>query len=208
MKRKPTEVRQAEIVEAAMQIIASKGAKSFTAQLIADEVGMTAGGIFRHFASMEEIVERIIDRMEDVLFDRFPPTADDPWHRLHEFFQRRIQAIAEHPDVSSMLLSDHLTHLGGERAAARVKELKQRSRDFISQCLQDAADSGAMAEDVSVNAATIIVLGSVFAVGHSTTHVADETVTKKLIAEVWRVIDKMQNVSGPNGRNEKGACPP
>jgi AcrR family transcriptional regulator len=207
MKRKPTEVRQAEIVEAAMRIIASKGAKRFTAQLIADEVGMTAGAIFRHFANMDEIVEAVVDRMEAVLFEGFPPAAEDPWDRLRAFFEHRVRVMVNHPDISKILLSDHLSHLGGEKPDARVKELKRRSRQFVAQCLQDAADRGAMANGVTVNGATILVLGAILAVGHATTRVADESETDGLTTEVWSAIEKMRREPDRENEPQRGGHP-
>lgn len=204
MKRKPTEVRQSEIVEAAMRVIAAKGAKHFTAQHIADEVGMTAGGLFRHFSSMDEIVEAVVDRMEDILFEGFPPTDEEPWDRLRAFFDRRVQVMVEHPDISKILLSDHLAHLGGDRPFKRVKELKRRSRQFVTQCLKEAADNGAMVSGVSVNAATVMVLGAVLAVGHATIRVTDETQTRQLTGEVWRAIEKMRCFASTDTREQKG----
>lgn len=192
MKRKPTEVRQAEIVEAAMKIIAAKGGKRFTAQHIADEVGMTAGGIFRHFSSMDEIVEAVLDRMEEILFEGFPPSSQDPWGRLREFFGHRVQVMAEHTNISRILLSDHLAHLGGDKPAARVKELKLRSRKFVTECIEEAAKSGVLANNVSVNAATVLVLGAILAVGHSTTRVSNEVEIERLTAEVWSAIERMR----------------
>lgn len=205
MKRKPTEVRQAEIVEAAMKIIAVRGGRHFTAQLIADEVGMTAGGIFRHFSSMDGIVEAVLDHMEEVLFERFPPSAEDPWRRLHDFFEHRIQVMIEHPDISRILLSDDLSHLGGEGPAGRLKELKRRSRQFVAQCLQEAADCGEMADGVTVNAAAVMVLGAILAVGHATTRITEKAETDRLTAEVWSVIEKMRHFPGVACRRQEGA---
>lgn len=200
VRRKPTEVRQAEIVEAAMRIIASKGAKRFTARLIAEDVGVTAGAIYRHFSGMDEIVEAVIERTEAILFDGFPPAAADPWERLRAFFLRRVQVMVEHPDISKMLLSDHLAHLGGDRPWTRVRGMKRRSREFVGQCLQEAADHGAMADDVSVSAATVLVLGAILAVGHATTRVADEAETNQMAAEVWSAIEKLHRVPGASGQ--------
>ncbi len=204
MKRKPTEVRQVEIVEAAMRIVAAKGGKRFTAQHIADEVGMTAGGIFRHFSNMDNIVEAVLDRMEEILFEGFPPSAEDPWDRLREFFGHRLRVMAEHADISRILLSDHLAHLGGDKPAARVEELKLRSRNFVTACLREAAKNGAVAGDVSVEAATVVVLGAILAVGHSTTRVSDETKTARLTGEVWRAIEKMRRSPATGSRRLKG----
>jgi AcrR family transcriptional regulator len=196
MKRKSTESRQTEIVDAAMHIIATKGTKKFTAQLVADEIGVTPGAIFRHFGSMDEIVDAVIDRMESILFEGFPPSAEQPLERLGMFFRRRIQAIAEHADVSRLLLSDHMAHVGGEKSAARIKELKQRSQKFVRQCLRQAAEAGEMSDHLSLEAASVIILGSVLAVGHSTTTGTSKTAIRKLSAEVWGAIETMLRPAG------------
>lgn len=206
--RQSTKVRRVEIVEVAMKVIASKGAKRFTAQLIADEVGMTAGGIFRHFANMDEIVEAIIDRMEVVLFDEFPPDGEDPWCRLREFLEQRIEIMVEHPDISMMLLSDHLSHLGGAEQSRRVQELKRRSQEFVTQCLREAAASGSLASGVTVGAATILVLGAILAVGHATTRVIDDSEKDRLTAEVWAAIEKLRHEPRPANRAEAGGHSP
>ena len=59
-KRKPTDVRKREIIDVAINIIAFDGERAFTAKNIASAVGMTSGGVFRHFESMEAIVGDVI----------------------------------------------------------------------------------------------------------------------------------------------------
>lgn len=175
-----------------MKIIATGGCKRFTAQVIADEVGMTAGGLFRHFKNMDEILDAVVDQMETVLFESFPPLHEAPWLRLHAFFCRRLQVIVDHPHISRLLLSDHIFHLGGGAAVARVKVLKQRSRTFVSRCFQEAADRGELASDVSVGAATVIVLGAILTVGRAAIRGRDDGELEKLSIEVWSAIERMR----------------
>jgi len=191
MKRKPTEVRQKEIIDVAMHIIATRGPKKFTAQQIADEVGITAGAIFRHFSSMDEIVDAVIDRIESILFDGFPPVANSSLERLEVFFCRRVQAIAEHSDISRILLSDHVADLGGKEATDRVRNFKKRSQRFVHRCLREGSDKGQIAGDVDIEAASIIILGSILAVGHSATRVPSRKAIKKLSGDIWLAIEKM-----------------
>jgi hypothetical protein len=141
--------------------------------------------------------------MEEILFEGFPPSAEDPWCRLRAFFEHRIQVIVDHPNISRILLLDPLSHLGGEKPAARVKALKRRSQKFVARCLHEAADGGTMASDVSVEAATVIVLGAILAVGHATTSATDGKDTKRLTAEVWSVIEKMRDVHGTRTQRHK-----
>ncbi len=191
MKRKSTEARQKEIVDVAMQIISTRGSKKFTAQHIADEVGITAGAIFRHFNSMEEIVEAVIDRMEAILFDGFPPAAQSPLARLEAFFYGRIQAIATHSPLSRILLLDHVADLGGKAATDRVRNFKRRSQRFVRRCLRDASDRGLIAGDVDIEAASMIIQGAILAVGLRATQAPSRRGPEKLPGTIWLVLERM-----------------
>ncbi len=194
MERKSTEVRQREILDAAMHILATEGAKKFTAQHIAEEVGITAGAIFRHFSTMDQIVDAVIDRIESILFDGFPPVAPRPFDRLQDFFQRRIQVIARNSDISRILLSDQVADLGGDQAMVRVRDFKKRSQRFVRQCLQEASDQGELLHETGHEAASVIILGSILAVGHSTARVSSRKVIEELSGEIWVAIERMLRV--------------
>jgi AcrR family transcriptional regulator len=164
--RKPTVVRRAEIADAAMRVIAAQGARHFTARALAQEVGITDGAVFRHFATMEAIVAAGVERMETVLFSEPPPTQADPIERLGAFFRARVAALAAHPHLARLLFSDHLGQLGGPEQARRIDEFKARTRRFIAACLEEARQRGLLAEGVGPRECAVIVQGAVFALGH------------------------------------------
>ena len=74
--RQPTEERRRQIADAALKVIAERGLGRFTTQAIAAEIGVTDATLFRHFASKEDIVLAALDRVEERLFEGFPP--EDP----------------------------------------------------------------------------------------------------------------------------------
>jgi AcrR family transcriptional regulator len=187
--RRATDVRQAQIVDAAMRIIASQGARKFTAELLGERVGVTGGAIFRHFKSMEAIVDAVVDRMEAILFEDFPPEAADPIERLGIFFRCRVQAVVGNPHVSRMLLSDHLAQAGGKAQAQRVVEFKRRSRHFVLECLREAERSGLLRGDAGPEEGTILVLGGILALAHSRTRVPERKEAEQLSPRVWSVIE-------------------
>ncbi len=188
-ERKTTDIRKAQIVDAAMRIIASKGPRKFTAELLAAKVGLTAGAIFRHFKSMDAIVEAIVGRMEEILFEGFPPKAADPIERLGVFFQHRVSTIVLHPHLSRILLSDHLAQAGSRTQARRLGEFKSRSRDFVFECLRAAGKSGLLRGETGPEEAEVLVMGSIFALAHSTTRVSDPREVEQLASRVWNVIE-------------------
>ena len=188
-KRRPTQVRQAQIVEAAMRIIALKGTRKFTAELLGAEVGVTAGAVFRHFKTMDAIVEAVVERMEAILFEGFPPKAADPVERVGIFFQRRAQAIVDSPHLSRLLLSDHLAQAGGPARAARLAEFKRRSRSFVLACLREAQKSGRLRGTCGPEEGTVLILGSILALAHAGTSIADRGPVEQLSRRVWAVIE-------------------
>src|SRR5512147_3249009 len=95
--RKAAEDRRREIADAALRVISAEGLGHFTALAIAREVGLTDGALFRHFASKEAIVDAAIDRVEELLFEGFPPEGEDPVERLGAFFARRVAVIRAQP---------------------------------------------------------------------------------------------------------------
>lgn len=205
--RRPN-TRQAQIVDAALRIIATKGSRRFTAQLLAEEVGLTGGALYRHFGSMHEVVDAIVDRVGEILFDGFPPDGSDPIERLRLFFYRRVRAIRDHPDISRLLLSDHLAQAGGRAQSKRLDEFKRRSRAFVVRCLEEADAGGMLADGVSPAAGSVVVLGSILALSHANTRVADEAEVERLFDQVWWAVERMlRRTAAPAKRAARPARP-
>jgi AcrR family transcriptional regulator len=188
LERRTTDVRQAQIVDAALHLIASKGVRRFTAKLVGDKVGLTGGAIFRHFNTMDEIVEAVVGRVEEILFQDFPPEASDPIERLGIFFQSRVRVIVDNPDLSRLLLSDHLAQAGGGAQAKRLEEFKRRSQSFVLECLREAQRSGMLLRGIEPEEGTILVLGAILALAHSRIRVLDKTEIEQVSPRVWNII--------------------
>jgi len=195
--RKPTEIRRAEIADAAMRVIAAQGARQFTARALAREVGITDGALFRHFASMEEIVAAVVERIEAVLFAGTLPAQADPIARLGAFVRERVGVLVEHPHVARLLFSDQLAQLGGVEAARRIEGFKARTRRFIGGCLEEARRAGLLADALGPREAAVIVQGSVFALGHGG---ATEQTTKA----VWRALETLLRGARPGTSDRRG----
>jgi AcrR family transcriptional regulator len=193
--RMPAEDRRREIADAALRVIAAVGLRRFTAVELAREVGVTDAALFRHFASKEEIVLAAIGRVEDLLFDGFPPSAPDPIERLGAFFRMRIDVIRRHPGISRLLISEELAHAAPPEGVERIASFRQRSGDFVRACLAEAADRGALAPGVGAEEASVLVLGAILALGHS--GAALPSAPRPLPERVWATLESF--LRGPPG---------
>ena len=164
--RKHGEDRRLEIAEAALRVIAAHGLRRFTTAALAAEVGVTDGALFRHFPTKEAIVLAAINRVEELLFQGFPPAEDEPIARLGAFFLRRVAAIQERPGISRLIVSEELAHAAPPEGVARVVAFRHRSAEFVRSCLADAERRGLLAPGLRADAAAVVVLGAILALGH------------------------------------------
>lgn len=184
-----------------MLIIAELGARRFTAQLLADRIGITQGAIFRHFETMDAIVDAVVGRIEELLFAGFPPEAADPLDRLGAFFRSRVLAIVENPALSPLLLADHLAHVGSGSSAERVAAFKRRSWEFVRATLTEARDRGTLRGLAGVEEGTILVLGAILALGHGSARRADQPKTERLAGRVWATLEATLRGPPVDGRH-------
>jgi AcrR family transcriptional regulator len=185
--RKPADSRRREIADAALKVIAEQGLGRFTSLAIAREVGVSDAALFRHFASKEDIVLAVIDRMEEVLFAGFPPADADPLDRLGRFFRRRIQVARDNPGVARLVGSEQLSQAAPPEGVARVAEFRRRSRSFVRGCLAEAHARGLLAEGVGPEEAAVLVLGALLALAHAAPDVRPPA---QLPERVWDALER------------------
>lgn len=143
---KPTEERQRQIADAALKVIAEQGLGRFTTAAIAAEVGITDGTLFRHFKNKEEIVLAAMDRVEEMIFEGFPPEDPDPMRRVRTFFSQRATLYEAHPQIATIVHSEDLVHAAGALGAQRVATWKKRLMDFVIACAEEASANGQIPE--------------------------------------------------------------
>jgi AcrR family transcriptional regulator len=190
-RRKPGDLRRREIADAALRIIAEQGLGRFTAMAVARETGLSDGALFRHFASMEDIVLAAIDRVEEILFEDFPPAAPDPLERLGAFFLRRVAAIAAHPGVARLVVSEDLARAAPPAGVRRVAAFRQRSAGFVGECLAEAAARRLLGPGVRPAEARVVVFGALMALAHAP-HLAAASgaAPDRLAGDVWGTLDQ------------------
>jgi AcrR family transcriptional regulator len=189
--RRPKDLRRREIADAALEVIAEEGLARFTSLAIARKVGVSDGALFRHFASKDEIVLAAIDRVEEILFAAPPPDAEDPLARLRAFFERRLAVIRENPGVARLVTSDQLGQAAPPDGVARVAALRRRSVAFVRGCLDDAEAAGALAPGLDPAVATLIVVGSLFALAHLGRDLARPAPHDEAARGVWSALETL-----------------
>jgi AcrR family transcriptional regulator len=197
--RKPAEDRRREIADAALRVVAAGGLGRFTALAVAREVGVSDAALFRHFPSMEAIVDAAIHRVEELLFEGFPPAEEDPLDRLGAFFRRRATVIRQNPGISPLLVSDELAKAASPAGVGQVAGLRRRSAAFVRACLAEAEERRLLGPGLDAEVAAFVVLGSLVALAHGAAAPSAAAVGA-LSARVWGALESF--LRGPSARQQ------
>ncbi|HET8539901.1 MAG TPA: TetR/AcrR family transcriptional regulator [Anaeromyxobacter sp.] len=182
--RKPADARRREIADAALRLVADQGLARFTALAIAREVGVSDAALFRHFPTMDAIVLAVVERVEEILFEGFPPADPDPIARLGRFFERRVAVIRDNPGVARVVGSELLAQLAPPEGVARCAGFRRRSQAFVHRTLLEARRKGLLADGLAPDEAAVLVLGAVLALGHAGLG------SRGLAARVWAALER------------------
>lgn len=161
--KQATEVRQAGLVEAALQLAAKRSPADITTGDLAQAVGISQGAVFRHFASKEAIWLAVMDRASDTLMSRLQTaagTASTPLAALQAVFMAHVDFVVAHPGVPRLLFQE-LQHAQDTALKASVRSLMQKYRSLLMGVLQQARDQRWLAPGTDLQAAAVLFIGSV-----------------------------------------------
>ena len=159
--RRTTEARQAELIDAALHIIATRGIAALSTRSLAEHVGITSGAIFRHFASIDALIEAVVGRVESVMESTFPPRELPPGERLDRFVEARSTAVGGQVGVMQLMLSEQFLLALPQPASERLSACVEKTRVFVARCLREAQQAGQARADIPVDALAPIVMGTI-----------------------------------------------
>lgn len=161
--RKASSERRHEIAVAVLELIGAKGAKSLSSAQISSHLGLSAGAIFRHYASLDEILEAAADVAIELIEQTFPDKSSEPKERLLELGLNRVAMVRAYPGISWLLLSDQGLLGVPEPAAKRIRALVKRSHAYVAKALGQAHKAGALHPDAKPEVSAILFMGSIHA---------------------------------------------
>ena len=166
--KQATEVRQASLVEAALQLASQRSPSDITTGDLAQVVGITQGAVFRHFASKDAIWLAVLDWAADTLMTRLHAAArgatstatqaPQPLAALQAVFMTHVEFVIAHPGVPRIIFQE-LQHAQDTPLKARVHGLMQQYRKLIVDLLQQAQPW--LAPSIDLQAASVLFIGSV-----------------------------------------------
>ena len=142
--RKTSSDRKAEIVEATLLLVAELGPERVTTQAVANKVGISQPGVFRHFPAKSDLWEAVAAWVVDTAQFRWEEALrqqDDPLQAIHALIKAQLEFIQETPAVPSLIFSREL-HGESRQLRTAFHDMARRLHDLLAKLVGKAQDQG------------------------------------------------------------------
>ncbi|MCA9624227.1 MAG: TetR/AcrR family transcriptional regulator [Myxococcales bacterium] len=163
-RRLPAAERRRQIAQAALEILATRGAAALKTAELARVVGTSDAALFRHFPDKAAILDEATKLFEATLMKDFPPTGPEPLERLRAFFLQRLALCEEHPHILRLAFDDRILSTLGDEGRRRVQGSVARSLEFVTENVRACQARGltpAVDPEVVVWMVTGVVRGAI-----------------------------------------------
>ena len=154
-KKKTLTSRQAEIVDAALKLIAEQGIQHLTIRNLSTTIGVTEAALYRHFPGKTEIIQAMVSRFEEDV-DEIGELRG--WRAVEAALVRRTELVLAKPDLARVLFAEELFKDSPEIAQI-LHGMMQRHQQIMKCHFQEAVDDGVIRADIPMDTLFRLILG-------------------------------------------------
>ena len=158
-----TEVRQEQIIQAAMNLIASRGVKGLSMAALADRIGLVPSAIYRHFKSKDDILDMILDFIQEKLLTNIRITRKEtskPMERLQRILKRHVETLREYRAIPRVIFAEDV-FTGNPKRKNRVYGIINGYLDALNEIIRDGQQMGQIRSDMDSKTVALMFLGMI-----------------------------------------------
>jgi AcrR family transcriptional regulator len=161
--RKTAEARKAEIIDATLRLADKLGPERLTTEAVADAVGLTQPGIFRHFPKKQDLWAAVAARVGAMMEARWTK-AQSPdaaaIDQIRALVAAQLRLIQSTPAIPAILFSREL-HTKNKGLRKAFFGLLGRFHQTIAGLAARAREAGALRADLDPDDAAFLIVGMV-----------------------------------------------
>ena len=162
-QKRHTDIRQEQIVRAALSIVATKGVRGLSIATVARVVGLVPSALYRHFESKDAILNAVIDLISDRLTDHVTAVTlahPDALSRLRDLHVRHMELIRSSHAIPRIVFSEE-AYNGNRHHRAKVVALVTRYLARVADIVRHGQLQGEIRPDLDPEAMATLFLGLV-----------------------------------------------
>jgi len=156
-----TEIRQDQLVEAALAVMAEQGRGSLSVAAVARRAGLAPSAIYRHFPGKQALLDAVVERMRERMLGAVAaaraaePDAIAALRRVHE---RLLHLVRQNRALPRVVLSGDYP-VGDRARRERMLDLLTRFLDALAGIVADGQRRGRIRSDVNARSLAVLFLG-------------------------------------------------
>jgi len=136
---------------------------ALTTANLAQEVDLTTGALFRHFATLDDVLREAVRQGLEKMESTFPDGSLPPLERIAALAKNRVETLSWDPGLAWLVRSEQaLLVLPGD-AVDSLQEFVSRSRRFLLEAIQEGARQGSIRRDIEPEVLLVSVAGTIHA---------------------------------------------
>ena len=158
-----TEIRQEQIVQAALDLIGSHGVQALSIASVAQRVGLVPSGIYRHFKCKDDLLSAILDLIGKRLLNNVMlvrQETSDALERLRVLLMREIHLLLENQAIPHIVFSESIFTDSVDRKA-RVRAIITGYFAEVEKIVLEGQREGLLREDVDPLTVVLMFKGMV-----------------------------------------------
>lgn len=158
-----TEIRQEQIAEAAIDLIAAEGVNALSIAGIAERVGIVPSAFYRHYKGKDEVLDAILDQLRSKLLDNVVTVRQETnqaTERLKRLMQRHVSLLAENHVIPQIVFSDSI-YAGHTERKAKVKGIVASYLAEVQKIVAEGQKDGTILSGISPETVSVMFLGMV-----------------------------------------------
>ncbi|NOX86837.1 MAG: TetR/AcrR family transcriptional regulator [Chlorobi bacterium] len=157
-----TTERQREIIEVALDLIASKGIQGLTIKNLSKTIGITEPAIYRHFESKTAILMALLENFREMaemlsgLMDTFQGSAAE---KIGFMFTKMLGLFSETPSMVSVVFSEEIFK-NDELLKNKIVEILNLHAQTIEKVIRQGQLENNVRQDIDEKSLALLTMGS------------------------------------------------
>lgn len=195
--RKSASERREDVYRAVFRVIGQRGVSGLTTAVLAEEVGVTNGALFRHFPSRDAMLEGAVEHALEKIGETFPAEDLPPLDRILGLAQNRVRLFGSEPGLAWLVRSEEAYLAMPAAAAARLRAVVTRSAGYLLRAVREGMLDGTIRNDVVPESLLVVIMGTIHALlGQRGVHGRGERAVKRDTNGVLEVLRRLLTPDG------------
>ena len=155
-------VRQKQIIQQSIQLIADKGIQGLTIKNISKSIGISEPAIYRHFENKNDIILGIISTMQSAHDDDENDSvieANETIGKIKSMFLRHTNRFVKNPSLTAIVFSEEIFN-NNSILAKPIRMMMKLNQNKLISMIEKGQAGGEIRVDINAEQISLMVIGS------------------------------------------------